>query len=117
MEKLQVIILWVSIILTGAIEACRDGVQKGVLGGQEALHHRHLDPDVGRPTAGSRSHHPRIRAGGFQGLSAGAGDFEGDRVVAAAGTHIYSRKKRKKHPPLSPSDVSPEDNSAAGRED
>lgn len=33
--------------LTCAIKACRDGVQKGVLWGQEALHHRHFYPDVG----------------------------------------------------------------------
>ena len=89
------LILSVSLVLTGAIEACRDGVQKGVLRGQEALHHRHLDPDVGWPTAGCRSHHPRGTAGGFQGAG---GDFEGDSPVPAAGTHIYS------HP--SPSDAS-----------
>lgn len=35
------------VTLTGAIKACRDGVQKGVLWGQEALHHRHFYPDVG----------------------------------------------------------------------
>lgn len=33
--------------LTCAIKACCDGVQKGVLWGQEALHHRHFYPDVG----------------------------------------------------------------------
>lgn len=77
----------VSIVLTGAIKASGDGVQKGVLWGQEALHHRHLDPDVGWPTAGWKLHHPRCTAGGFQGVSAGAGgDFEG----LVAGTHIYS---------------------------
>lgn len=87
-----------SIALTGAIKACCDGVQKGVLWGQEALHHRHLDPGVGWPTAGWRLHHPRGTAGGFQGVSAGAGgDFEGDSPVPVAGTHIYS------HP--SPSDA------------
>lgn len=87
-----------SIVLTGAIKACCDGVQKGVLWGQEALHHRHLDPGVGWPTAGWRLHHPRGTAGGFQGVSAGAGgDFEGDSPVPVAGTHIYS------HP--SPSDA------------
>lgn len=90
---------------TGAIEACCDGVQKGVLRGQEALHHRHLDPDVGRPTAGWRSHHPRGTAGGFQGLSAGAGGhFDGDSPVPVTGTHIYSQP--------SPSDAFPKDNSA-----
>lgn len=98
----------VSIVLTGAIEARSDGVQKGVLWGQEALHHRHLDPDVGRPTAGWRSHHPRGTTGGFQGLSAGAGgDFEGDSPVPVVGTHIYSTSG---HP--SQSDASPRDNSA-----
>ncbi len=98
----------VSSVLTGAIEARSNGVQKGVLWGQEALHHRHLDPDVGRPTAGWRSHHPRGTTGGFQGLSAGAGgDFEGDNPVPAAGTHIDSKSG---HP--SPSDASPKDNSA-----
>lgn len=29
-------------ILTGAIKMVHDGVQKGVLWGEEALHHRHL---------------------------------------------------------------------------
>lgn len=77
----------VSIVLTGAIEARRDGVQKGVLRGQEALHHWHLDPDVGRPTAGCRSHHPRNKAGG----AAGAGHFEGDSPALVAGMHIYSK--------------------------
>lgn len=107
-ERITVRSLNVSIVLTGAIEACRDGVQKGVLGGQEALHHWHLDPDVGRPTAGLRSHHPRIRAGGFQGLSAGAGDFEADSPLLVVGTHIYSKSSHH-----SPGDASPKDNSAA----
>lgn len=98
----------VSVVLTGAIKARSDGVQKGVLRGQEALHHRHLDPDVGQPTAGWRSHHPTGTAGGFLGLSAGAaGDFEGDSPVPVAGTHIYSNCG---HPP--PSDASPKDNGA-----
>lgn len=90
----------VCIVLTGAIKACSNGVQKGVLWGQEALHHWHLDPDVGQPTAGWRSHHSKGTAGGFQGLSTGAGgDFDGDSPVPFTGTHIYS------HP--SPSDASP----------
>lgn len=33
---------WVKGILTGAIKVVGDGVQEGVLGGQEALHHRHV---------------------------------------------------------------------------
>lgn len=40
-----------SSVLTGAIKACCDSVQKGILWGQEALHHRHLDPDVGEQLA------------------------------------------------------------------
>lgn len=89
------------VVLTGAIEACCDSVQKGVLGGQEALHHRHLDPDVEWPTAGWRLHHLRCTAGGFRGVSAGAGgDDGGDSPVPAAGAHIYSH--------TSPSDTAPE---------
>jgi len=78
-----------SIVLTSAIETRSDGVQKGVLWGQEALHHWHLDPDVGRPTAGWRSHHPRGTPGGFQGLSAGAGDFGGGAVQCRQG-HTFT---------------------------
>lgn len=52
----------VSIVLTSAVETSGDGVQEGVLRGQEALHHRHVDPDVGQPTAGWTSHHPRSEA-------------------------------------------------------
>lgn len=55
------------VLLTSAIKACCDGVQKGVLRGQEALHHRHCHPGMGSPTAGWRSHHPRGTVGGFYG--------------------------------------------------
>lgn len=60
-----------TIILTGAIEACSNGVQKSVLGGQEALHHWHSDPNVGRPTAGLKSPHPGVGAGVYQGVPTG----------------------------------------------
>lgn len=40
------------VLLTGAVEARCDGVQEGVLRGQEALHHRHFHPGAGSPTAG-----------------------------------------------------------------
>lgn len=35
-------------ILTGAIKMVHDGVQKGVLGGEEALHHWHLGLSGGK---------------------------------------------------------------------
>lgn len=85
---------WVA--LTGAVEARGDGVQEGVLWGQEALHHGHLGPDAGRPTAGWRSHHPGGAAGGFQGLWAGAGETLRVAVQCRPGTHIYRGRGEKK---------------------
>lgn len=78
------------LVLTGAIEACGNGVQEGVLWGQEALHDGHLDPEVGQLKAGCFSHHLRSTAGSFQGVSAGVGDFRGDRLVQSRELHIYS---------------------------
>lgn len=81
--------------LTGAIEARCDGVQEGVLGGQEALHHRHGDPwcAVGLQ-----------RAEGHTTISGAVGKCgQWRRLAPAAGEHIYSEVGAERWRPLIPS--------------
>ena len=93
-------------VLTGAVEARGDGVQEGVLGGQEPLHHRHDDdPGEGGPLSTHCSHHHR----GAQGVQRLRRDYcqeeeeeeeEEEEGGHTSKVHQQHQQQQQQHPPF-----------------